>query len=258
MTCFTERFKTYSNSQLLEIIENPDDYQPDAVKTAEAIISGRQLTDEEMELARIELDAEKQKIMSKELQKNELYEELKNFGESVLENINPIQDKSYSATKTIKIISILLGVIFLFRLYGEFGMIRFMFTDYADEWDLSMIFNYLPLLILATSAILFWMKKKAGWILAGISLTHDTLAAFQRFHTHLIRQSMEANPLIDLLLPQVPPVYFLIASLFFIGMLVAICRKNIREVFSVGKLAMILTITLTVLVLRLVIWLLSW
>lgn len=188
---------------------------------------------------------------------NKLYEELKKFGGSVLENINPIQRKSFCADKAIKIISILLGVMFLFRLYGQFGMIRFMFTDCAAEWDFSTIFNYLPLLILATSAILFWMKKKAGWILAGVSLTHDTVAAIQMFCILLYRQSGEANPLTDFLLPSVPPAYFMLASLFFIGMIVAICRKNIREVFSVGKPTMVLTITLTVFILGLTIVLFS-
>lgn len=252
---FTERFNTYSNAQLLDIIENPNDYKPEALETAKAIISCRKLTEDELKIAKNELDAEKQKIISKEQHKKELNEKLKNFGESVFENINPIQRKSSSADKTIKVISILLGIMFLIRLYSEFGMIRFMFTDYATEWDLSTILNYLPLLILAASAILFWMKKKAGWILAGVSLTHDTLAAIQMFRILLYRQSGEPNPLIDFLLPSVPAAYFIVASLFFIGMTVAICRKNIRNVFSIGKLTMVLTITLTVFIIWLTIYL---
>ena len=256
MTDFTERFKTYSNSQLLEIIESPEDYQPDAVKTAEAIISSRQLTDKEIELAKIELDAEKQKIISKGWHEQKLNKKLKNFGESALENINPIQRKSFSAAKTIKIISVMLGVIFLFRFYNEFEMIRFMFTDSRIEWSLEQVISYLPLLILAVSAILFGMKKKAGWILAGISLTHDALGAIQMFHILLRRQSREENPLIDFLLPSVPPVYFIVVSMFFIGMIVVICRKNIREIYAIRKLTMILTITLTVLIIGLSICLL--
>ncbi|MDR2920333.1 MAG: DUF1542 domain-containing protein [Tannerella sp.] len=254
---FTERFNSYSNSQLLGIIENPNDYQPEAVETAKAIISHRQLTDNELEIAKNELDAEKQKIISKEQQEKEMYEELKNFGESVLENISPVQRKSFNANKTIKIISILLGVMFLFRLYSEFKMIRFIFTDYATEWDLSMVFNYLPLLILAISAILFWMKKKAGWILAGVSLTHDAFGAIQMFYILWSRQSKEPNLLIDFMLPSVPPVYHIGAFLFFMGMIIVICRKNIRAIFSVEKLTMILTIALTVLIIWLTIYLVS-
>ena len=37
MTEFTERFKTYSNTELLKIIDNPDDYQPLAVEAANSI-----------------------------------------------------------------------------------------------------------------------------------------------------------------------------------------------------------------------------
>ena len=43
MTC-NEEYKTYSNTDLLKIIEHPDNYQPQAVDTAKTVFSGRQLT----------------------------------------------------------------------------------------------------------------------------------------------------------------------------------------------------------------------
>jgi hypothetical protein len=36
---FNERFKTFSNTELLRIICNPEGYQPEAVETAKAIIN---------------------------------------------------------------------------------------------------------------------------------------------------------------------------------------------------------------------------
>lgn len=34
---FTEKFKTYTNTVLLRIIDNPDGYQPNAVETAKTM-----------------------------------------------------------------------------------------------------------------------------------------------------------------------------------------------------------------------------
>lgn len=256
MTDFTERYKTYSNSRLLEIIENTNDYQPDAIETAKAIISSRHLTESELEVAKSELDAEKEEKARREQEGKVLKGKLKNLSESALDNINPIQRQSFSAAKTINIITIVLGAIFLFRLYGQFGMIRFMISDSGVEWNLSVMLPLLQLLLMATATVFFWKKKKAGWILAGIFLTHDVFAAIQMFYILLNRPSIEDNPLAEVLLPSVPSVYFIATSLFFIGMLVTICRKNIRDVFSIGKRTMVLTISLTIVIIGLTICLL--
>ena len=65
MTDFTEKFKTYSNTELLKIIDNPDLYQPLAVETANSIIASRQLTDQEFANAKAELETSNIKSVAK-------------------------------------------------------------------------------------------------------------------------------------------------------------------------------------------------
>ena len=45
---FTEKFKTYTNTELLRIINNPEGYQLIAVGKAKKIFKDRQLSDEEI------------------------------------------------------------------------------------------------------------------------------------------------------------------------------------------------------------------
>jgi hypothetical protein len=50
---FYEKYKTYSNSELLKIIEIPNDYQSQAVETAKTIFSDRQLSEDEIKVAKV-------------------------------------------------------------------------------------------------------------------------------------------------------------------------------------------------------------
>lgn len=136
---FAEKFKTYTNTELLRIIDNPDGYQPNAVETAKTIFSDRQLTEEEIKIAKDELEIERQEKSNKEQKKRAVEDKFKNFGKSILDNVNPIQNETPTTEKTIKIISLLFGGLFLFQLYKEFGMISFMFTDSSAGWDFSMV-----------------------------------------------------------------------------------------------------------------------
>lgn len=62
---FNERFKRYSNTELLRVIDNPDSYQPKAIKVAKELLSDRQLTEEEIKSAKEELEIERQKNQMK-------------------------------------------------------------------------------------------------------------------------------------------------------------------------------------------------
>jgi hypothetical protein len=157
---FSEKFKTYSNVDLLRVIENPDDYQPQAVETAKNVFADRQLSEMEIETAKDELEVEKQGKLIKEQQKRAVEDKVKNIGKSVFDHINPMQKETPTSEKTIRIISILLGGLFLFQLYKEFGMLKFMFTDSYAEWDFSMVLYFFPLIIIPTATILFYMRKK--------------------------------------------------------------------------------------------------
>jgi len=104
---FDEKFKTYSNTDLLRVIENPNDYQFQAVETAKTIFSDRQLSEMEIKIARDELEIERQDKSKKEQQKIAVENKVINVGKTIFDHINPIQKETPTSEKTIRIISIL-------------------------------------------------------------------------------------------------------------------------------------------------------
>jgi len=66
---FSEKFKTFSNTDLLRVIENPNDYQCQAVETAKIIFSERQLSKMEIKITKDELEIERLEKSRKEQQK---------------------------------------------------------------------------------------------------------------------------------------------------------------------------------------------
>ena len=247
---FSEKFKTYSNAELLRVIEKPNDYQPQAVETAKKIFAGRKLSEMEIKIVKDELEVEKQGKLRKELQKQAVEDKIKNIGKSVFDQINPIQNETPTSEKTIRIISILLGGLFLFQLYKEFGMLKFMFTDSYAEWDFSMVLYFLPLIIIPAGTILFYMRKKAGWLLLAIFLIYSAVSAIG-----MIILTMKMKPLgvegLDSIFPQIPSIMYMLAFLFYSGIIWTISRDKIRIIYSISKLTIALTISIVTLVVSL-------
>lgn len=239
MTDFTGKFTTYSNTDLLKIIDSPDDYQPLAVETAKNIFASRQLSDKDIESAKGELALLRQEKEAKD-QKN-IENKAKNIGASVLSTVNPIQAETPNTDKIIKIISIVFGGLFLFQLYKEFGMISFMFTDSGAKWDFSMVLYFLPVLIVPTATILFFKRKKSGWTLLAIFLSYSAVSSIGLFILTLNREP-SAFPSLDNIFPQTSPTTHIMTLLFFAGTLWTICKKEIREIYSVDKKYMFRTI----------------
>ena len=255
---FNESFKTYSNAELLRVIENPDDYQLQAVETAKAIFSDRQLSEMELKMAKDELEIERQERLRKEQQKRTVEEKVKNIGKSVFDRINPLQKKTPETT--IKIISILCGVFFLFQVYKEFGLLRFMFTDSYAEWDFSMILPFLPFIVIPTAILLFYLRKKSGWILLTIVLIYVASSVIGQFILGIkMNGKLTGISTFDNLIPPTTLLVYMLG--FFLGIsgiIGVISRKEIRIIYSISQRTMILTIAIPALLVGLAVILLIW
>jgi len=243
---FSESFKTYSNAELLRVIENPDDYQPQAIETAKNIFADRKLSEMEIKIAKDELEIEKQEKLRKEQQKRVVEDKVKNIGKSVFDQINPIQEKTPNSEKTIRIISILFGGLFLFQLYKEFGMLKFMFTDSYSEWDFSTVFYFLSFIIIPTATILFYMRKKIGWLLLTIYLVYSAVSTIGLFILTMKVNMYPEGP--TAIFPQISPTIHILSFLFLSGIIWVISREKIRTIYSIGKRTMVLTISIATLV----------
>lgn len=241
ITDFTEKFKTYSNTELLKIIGNPDSYQPLAVETANSILLSRQLTDQEFAKAKAELETQIQEKEAQDKKKKDFGNKVKNIGASVLSTINPIQAETPNTDKIIKIVSIVFGGLFLFQLYKEFGMISFMFTDNSAKWDFSMVLYFLPLIVVPTATVLFFKLKKLGWTLLVIFLTYSAVNSVELFMLTL-NMKPSGIPALDNIFPHTSPGTYLLTLVFFVGTLWTICKEEIRAVYAIDKKYMFMTI----------------
>lgn len=244
---YTEKFNEYTNVELLRIIDNSDDFQPEAVEAASILLANRQLSEEEIKIAKDEIEASRKETLKKEKKKKQLEDSVKNIGQSIIENINPIQNKPLTGDKTIKIISIIYGGLFLFQLYKEFGMISFMFSNSSAEWDLSMVLYFIPLIILPTATILFYKRKKIGWVLLEIFTTYSAISAIVLFYM-TISMGLSDFQVSDSIFTQISPAIHIFRFLFFVGTIWAISKENVRSNFAINKLTMILTVSITTLI----------
>ena len=86
---FSEYYKTISNTELLSILENPNDYQPFAIEAAKKEFVSRQLPDTEIQNARQILAANQAQREVKREKIKVVETKIKAAGETLIETINP-------------------------------------------------------------------------------------------------------------------------------------------------------------------------
>jgi len=243
MNQFTERYKTITNADLLRVIENQSDYQPEAVEAAKTEINQRNLSDEELTEAKRELEAERQEYQKQNEKKTEAQQKVKTLGTVVFDTINPIQKSAPTAERLIRLITIVFGLIAVYKWSSQFGLVKFMLTDDLAGWDLSMVEYFLPLIILPVALIIFWARKKSGWILMAAYLTYSATSAFGLI---IMTWNMEplGIPALDSLFPQTSTTTQILTTLFFGGTLWGLTKKEIKEHFSIKRQTAIATIVI--------------
>ena len=240
---FTELYKTWAIDKLLDIIDNPSDYQPSAVDTARLELNGRQLSAEQLEEAKA-IQADRQKVKADKQQKTKAIEDkIKSVGLSLVDTFNPIQQETPTTDKYIKIISLFLGGLSLYQFYKEFGMLRFMLTDSSASWDFSMVLYFLPLFLVPTAGLLLWFRKKHGWTLSTLFFSYTAAGTIPFFLSALKRQPT-GNTASDTLFPVVSPTVYIGTFLIFGAATWLMTKENIRKVYGINRQTMLITIGL--------------
>lgn len=119
-----------------------------------------------------------------------------------------------------------------------------MFSDDGGEWDLSMVEYFLPLILLPVAVLLFWNRKRSGWILLAVFMTYSAVTAFGLFLMDL-GKSPSGIPALENLFPTVSPIAYILTMLFYTGFLLLICRQGVRNEFNILKSTAIKTILFT-------------
>jgi hypothetical protein len=221
----------------LDIVDNPSDYQPLAVEAARLEIESRQLSQEQLSEAKREQDFRRQVKANKQQKAKETEGKFKSVAFSFANTFNPIQKETPTTEKLIKLITLFVGGLFLYQLYEEFDQISFMFNKDASKWDFIMVLYFLSLIILPIAGLLFWFRKKIGWMLTTIYSSYTAAGAIPLFVMELNRQPT-GIPAIDALFPTTSPTLYIGTLLIFGGLTWTLCKENIREVYQVDKKSM--------------------
>ena len=237
---FNKKFQTYSTTELLKIIENAADYQPQAVEAAKTILAHRQLSGAELETAKSELETERQQKANAQQQKRETENRVKNTSKALFQQINPMQKGLPTSERVIRGVSIFLGVLFLVHLHRQFNLLRLVFTGSFVDW-IDVVLYLSPFLIILAVAVLFFMRKKVGWLLAAAFFTYSAISAvvMSVFAATWQPSGIEA---LDALFSPNPIMSYVFAFLLFASVVWAISRENVREVYLISKKTAILSI----------------
>lgn len=164
------------------------------------------------------------------------------------EQINPIQKETSTSERTIRIVLLFLVGLFLFQLYIyiKFGVLKYLFTSDYAKWNLSMVFYFFPLVVIPTATILFYMRKKIGWLLLIIFLTFKAVSAIGQFIVAVkMAIKIHSTGIVSLGSPQISPTISILSLALFSGIIWTISRKKIRTIYSVSNRTMIMTISIT-------------
>ncbi len=237
---FSEYYKTISNSELLTILDNPGQYQAAAVEAAKQEFSYRQLSNEEVQAAKEQIIAEQ---IQKEKQREKVKaveDKVKAAGYTLIDTLNPIQFGISSTEKTIRLIVVVFGGLFIYQFIKDFHLHWGYITD-ISRFPFESVLYLFPLVLLPVATFTFWKRKTIGWILLTIFLTFSAVGA-----AWLLFQSFKWKPSglagLDNLFPRPSPVIYIIQLFLLIGTIYVLCKENIRKVFSINQQTMTATI----------------
>ena len=243
---FSEYYKTVSNAELLGMLDKPVGYQDAAIEAAKKEFLDRKLSDHDIkEARRVLFEKQVQKIKQKEKVKA-VEDKIKKTGQTLFDSINPFHQGISSTEKNIRIIVVSFGVLFLYLFTREFKTIL-LYIKYFSESPLDSSFYLLPHLLLPIATLMFWKRKRIGWILLAAFVVFSVVLTFA-----MLIQSFQWSPsgiaTFDNLFPRPSTTSFIIPLILFIGTLYALCKKIIREAFSIDNQKMYASIIIAGLV----------
>lgn len=239
---FNEYYKTISNAELLAILQDPDQYQPLAVEAARKELSARLLSETDISKAKNEIS---EKVLQKEQQKEKIKAietKIKTTSNTIFDTINPIQPRTPTAERTIRMITIVFAVIFLYSII--MNLKTYYYTlGYIDMLPFHVVLHFLPLVFLGAGIYNFWKRKRVGWILLIAFFIYSAIIWLWTLGQTLLWEPT-GIPAFEDLRPPFMSIIFIV--LFYAGATYAVCRKDVRKVFEINENKMIAVLIFSV------------
>lgn len=239
MNQFTELYKTLPTDELLDIIDQAQDYQPLAVDAAKAEIESRKLSPELLEAAKAVQQRRLQAKIEAAEKAQARFNEIKNAANKISDVLNPIQTTTYNSDKLILRITIWFGIVTLYTFVKEFGFLQFIVS--MGKWDVSAVLIVLPIIILPIGSILFWFRKKVGWFILTAFSAYivigiiPTIAMWVTYKPSGIAALDNLNTIIY-------PVGSIISVIIFGQVIWYLCKADMRAIYKADKMLLFIAI----------------
>ncbi|MFN8713195.1 MAG: hypothetical protein ACK5Z2_10125 [Bacteroidota bacterium] len=231
MIDFKEKYKAYTNLQLLYILNNSDDYQPEAVEAAKEIISGRQLSPDEIAMLKEELETEAE--ANRAASENSPLNRAINAGRSASQLFVGTPETAANASeRRLWIIALLpVSIIFIITFFFDSSLLLFLFSEDSGSWEFYDILFIHWLITYPLTFYLLFKKKNWGWKLAVFLLSGSVSGNIGAIIFSLLHQNDPPSPL-DVFLAIPAPETYILPLVFFGFSLAVYAHKKIRAIFA--------------------------
>jgi len=229
---FQDRYKAYSNAELIDIIDNPKGYELIALSAAKTELSSRNLSEVEFSEAR-DIFRYSRENANRQADRNEMIKrKLSDMGSELAENISPIQTPVPTVSKIIFLLATTFSLILFYQVWNNWNNYKYIIIGEAAE-KFAYSVNLFPILLLLIGVVFFWLKKKIGWT---IIIIYSAGSMVQFLFGSFLSLSYYFGPETKFSFFQQPtPSSFILLILIWIGLILTLIRKDIREVFLIRK-----------------------
>lgn len=227
-----ERYKKMSNVELLEVLEQPGKYQPQALALAKTEFSARQLSAEEIADAKFILYRSKEAKTYHDEKMEAVRSKVTSAGNELYETFSPIRPSIPTHEKLIRLVAIAFSLFYIFKIISGFSLLTAILKgeSYGNFEYTGYIF---PLLVEGFAIVLFWFRKRIGWILLVAFCSYSLLSTVYGIYLSISR--LFQSPGFFEFIPAPSPVAYIVVGLYFTASILVLKRDDIREIYRIQK-----------------------
>ncbi len=227
--------KKISNTELLEILENPANYQKDAVTAAKAELESRQLSCEAIDAAKEPLLAKQLQRAKKQERTRAAEEQLRNAGNTLADTLRPGQNANEGIDKTILRITAGYSIMIILQFIFSFNQFRGLSLKDISYSPLAVLVSLLSFIVGPAGVVSFFKRKPTGWML----LILFTIICFEQTGELLFfaaRWQLRGNNAAFYRVFSPPsPFKYVLPLLIYGSAIYLLCDENIRGVFNINS-----------------------
>jgi hypothetical protein len=221
MMNFGETYKKLPTAKLLEILNNKQDYRPEAIVAAELELKSR--TD--VDAANEELKEKAAEDEERRQKKNELKEK----ANEIIDTVDPRSKKT--PQRIVTIICVVLLIYVLYRLYYGFEFILTL-LDNKEMLNWYMLFFFVEFAFLPLALYFFYKRTKHGWYMLLIWLIYRIAGAIIGVYFWFVYyNTANTSPLY--MRPNITAI--LVPLMLYGAVIYFICRSDTKALFKTER-----------------------